>query len=140
MQVILSGLVALGLLVFVHELGHFLVAKAAGIRVLKFSLGFGTKLVGFKRGETEYLISWLPLGGYVKMAGEQYDDAQPVAVGDYFWRPWYVRLLVLVAGPLMNLLTAAAVLGTLYWAGFSVPLAQPQILGVIAGSPALKAG
>jgi len=140
LQVIITGLVALGLLVFVHELGHFLVARAAGIRVLKFSLGYGSKLVGFKRGDTEYLISWLPLGGYCKMAGEQFDDAKPVEPGDYFWRPWYVRLLVLVAGPLMNLLTAALVLGTLYWVGFSVPLAQPQVMSVNAGAPAAAAG
>jgi regulator of sigma E protease len=140
LQVIASGLVALGLLVFVHELGHFLVAKAAGIRVLKFSLGFGSRLVGFKHRETEYMVSWLPLGGYVKMDGEQYDDARPVEPGDYFWRPWYIRILVLVAGPLMNLLTAAAVLGTLYWVGFSVPLAQPQVMAVNAGSPAALSG
>jgi regulator of sigma E protease len=140
LQVIVSGLVALGLLVFVHESGHFLVAKAAGIRVLKFSLGFGSKLFGFKRGDTEYLISWLPLGGYVKMAGEQVDEARPAEPGDYFWRPWYVRLLVLLAGPLMNLLVAALVLGTLYWVGFSVPLARPQVMSVNAGSPAAAAG
>jgi len=69
MMMILTAVVVLGVLVFVHELGHFLVAKRARVGVLKFSLGFGPKLVGVKRGETEYLISALPLGGYVKMIG-----------------------------------------------------------------------
>ncbi|MBI3085185.1 MAG: site-2 protease family protein, partial [candidate division NC10 bacterium] len=67
---ILAAIVVLGILIFVHELGHFLVAKRSGVGVLKFSLGFGPKLVGVKRGETEYLLSALPLGGYVKMIGE----------------------------------------------------------------------
>ena len=64
----------IGALVFVHELGHYVVAKLCGVRVLKFSLGFGPRLVGFKRGDTEYVISAIPLGGYVKMAGENPDD------------------------------------------------------------------
>jgi regulator of sigma E protease len=139
-QIIISGLVALGVLVFVHEFGHFAVAKLAGIRVLKFSLGFGTKIFGFKRGDTEYLISWLPLGGYVKLAGEQLDETHPVEPGDYYSRPWWVRLFVLFAGPLMNLVAAALVLGTLYWVGFSVPLAKPQIMGVNPNTPAAQAG
>ncbi len=67
-------LLGLGLLVFIHELGHFLVAKWAGIRVEQFSLGFGPKLIAFKRGETEYKISLLPLGGYVKMSGEEPEE------------------------------------------------------------------
>ena len=71
---ILAAIVVLGILIFVHELGHFLVAKRSGVGVLKFSLGFGPKLVGVKRGETEYLLSALPLGGYVKMIGEDPAD------------------------------------------------------------------
>ena len=76
---IVLGIIMLGVLVFVHELGHFLVAKASGVKVLKFSLGFGPKLVGKKWGETEYLICAVPLGGYVLMlgegSGEQGEDA-----------------------------------------------------------------
>ncbi len=64
-----SLLIVLGVLIFVHELGHFLVAKAVGIQVLRFSLGFGRPLLAWRRGETEYWVSWIPLGGYVKMAG-----------------------------------------------------------------------
>ncbi len=74
LQTGLLFVVVVGVLVFVHELGHFLVAKRAGIGVLKFSLGFGPKVWGFKRGETEYLISAIPLGGYVKMVGEDPAD------------------------------------------------------------------
>jgi len=69
-EIIVSFIVILGLLIFVHEVGHFLVAKRAGVGVLKFSLGFGRRLFGFRRGETEYLVSAIPLGGYVKMVGE----------------------------------------------------------------------
>ena len=67
---VLPGLVLLGLVIFVHELGHFLMAKWRGVRVLKFSLGFGPRLWGFTRGETEYVLSMIPLGGYVQMAGD----------------------------------------------------------------------
>lgn len=139
LTVILWGLIALGLLVFVHELGHFLIAKAAGIRVLKFSLGFGSRLVGFRRGETEYLISWLPLGGYVKMAGELPEAGKVALPGDYLAKPWWVRLLVLVGGPGANLLASALVLGTLFWTGFNVPLARPQVVAVSPGTPAAAA-
>ncbi|MCD4813167.1 RIP metalloprotease RseP [bacterium] len=141
--VILYGVFALGLLVFVHELGHFLVAKWAGIRVLKFSLGFGQKLVGFKHGDTEYLISALPLGGYVKMAGEnpkESEENQGIEPGDYFSRPWYIRVLVLLAGPFMNLFAAIFILGLLYWIGFMVPMAHPQIIQMADASPAIAAG
>ncbi|HSH12702.1 MAG TPA: site-2 protease family protein, partial [Desulfurivibrionaceae bacterium] len=71
MTSLLSFIIVLGILIFVHEFGHFLCAKLFGVKVLKFSLGFGPKLAGFHRGETEYLVSALPLGGYVKMVGEQ---------------------------------------------------------------------
>ncbi len=66
---ILATMVLLGVIIFIHELGHFLAAKSVGIEVQRFSIGFGPKIVGFQRGETEYVICWLPLGGYVKMGG-----------------------------------------------------------------------
>lgn len=135
---IVAGVIALGIVVFVHELGHFLVAKAAGIRVLKFSLGFGKKLVGFKYGDTEYVLSALPLGGFVKMAGENPKPGEALVVnpGDYTSRPWWARVLVLLAGPGMNFVTAGLVLGLIYWIGFQVPLAHPQVMEITAGSPA----
>ncbi len=142
MTMLFGGVVVLGILIFVHELGHFLTAKAGGIRVLKFSLGFGRKLVGFKWKETEYLISLLPLGGYVKMAGENPQEAnfEAFAPGDYFSRPWWIRFLVSLAGPAANFLTAVLVLGMLFWIGFMVPLAPPQITQVEKDSPAAVAG
>ena len=75
MTTLLAFLFVLGVLVFVHELGHFLAARRLGVRVLTFSLGFGPKILKFKRGDTEYCVSAIPLGGYVKMAGENPDDA-----------------------------------------------------------------
>ena len=94
----------LGVLIFVHELGHFLVAKKSGIRVEKFSLGFPPKAVGLKIGETEYCLSWLPLGGYVQMAGMD-DFAREEGKGEpweFQSKPRWIQMAVLVAGPIMN--------------------------------------
>src|SRR5512132_3398048 len=98
--------VLLGVLVFVHELGHFLAAKALGVKVLRFSIGFGPRLFGVRRGETEYRLSALPLGGYVKMAGDDPSEAvAPEDRGRGFLEqtPWK-RLAIAIAGPGMNLL------------------------------------
>src|SRR5215471_2949257 len=105
LQNIAYTLLLLGGLVFVHELGHFLVAKALGVKVLRFSIGFGPRLIGFTRGETEYRVSWLPLGGYVKMAGEQpNEDLTPEEArrGFLAQAPWR-RALIIFAGPGSNL-------------------------------------
>ncbi len=109
---ILSFLVALGVLVFVHELGHFLVAKWSGIRVERFSLGYPPKMIGFTWGETEYCLSWIPFGGYVKVAGMA-DVGSEEGVGE----PWefpsksiWIRMAVIAAGPFMNFLFAFVVL------------------------------
>ncbi|MFZ5468945.1 MAG: RIP metalloprotease RseP [Myxococcota bacterium] len=99
-------LILLGVLVFVHELGHFLVAKLLNVKVLKFSIGFGPRIFGFTRGETEYRVSWIPLGGYVKMAGEQpYEELPPEEAkrGFLAQAPWK-RALIVVAGPAFNLI------------------------------------
>ena len=105
---IVSFIIALGILVFVHELGHFLVAKRAGIRVERFSLGYPPKMVGFTWGETEYCISWVPFGGYVKVAG-----MADVGADDATGAPWEfpsksvgTRIGVIAAGPLMNFIFA----------------------------------
>ena len=100
---ILATVVVLGVLIFVHELGHFLVAKRSGVGVLKFSLGFGPKLVGVKRGETEYLLSALPLGGYVKMIGEDPSDQSPEAADperSFSQKGVGARARIILAGPL----------------------------------------
>ncbi len=109
---IASFLLALGVLVFVHELGHFLVAKWAGIRVERFSLGYPPKMIGFTRGETEYCISWIPFGGYVKVAGMA-DVGSEETTGAHWEFPSRsvgIRMAVIAAGPAMNFLFAFAAL------------------------------
>ncbi len=109
---IASFLIALGVLVFVHELGHFLVAKWAGIRVERFSLGYPPKMIGFTRGETEYCISWVPFGGYVKVAGmaDVGTEETTGARWEFPSRSVGVRMAVIAAGPAMNFLFAFAAL------------------------------
>lgn len=106
LQNIVAFAVFLGVLVTVHELGHFLVAKACGVKVLKFSIGFGPRIFGFTRGETEYRIAWIPLGGYVKMAGEQpHDEVNPEdAKRSFLAQPPWKRAAIVVAGPVFNLI------------------------------------
>ena len=139
---ILAAIVVLGILIFVHELGHFLVAKRSGVGVLKFSLGFGPKLVGVKRGETEYLLSALPLGGYVKMIGEDPTDPLPEAADparSFSQKTVGTRTRIILAGPLANL--ALPVL--IFWGIFAI-VGQPYFLPIVGtpeqGSPAAQAG
>ncbi|MBF0491559.1 MAG: RIP metalloprotease RseP [Deltaproteobacteria bacterium] len=139
-------LVGLGLLIFIHELGHFLVAKWAGIRVEQFSLGFGPKLFGFKRGETEYKISILPLGGYVKMSGEEPEEEKIKPLDDprsFAAQPLWKRVLVVLAGPTMNLFLALLLMPLVFMVGHQEPsyLHQESVLiGVKKDSPADKIG
>lgn len=106
LQNIVAFAVFLGVLVTVHELGHFLVAKACGVKVLKFSIGFGPRIFGFTRGETEYRVAWIPLGGYVKMAGElPHDEVSPEdAKRSFLAQPPWKRAAIVVAGPAFNLI------------------------------------
>jgi regulator of sigma E protease len=99
-------LIVIGILVFVHELGHFLMAKQAGVRVEKFSLGMGPKLFGYKKGDTEYVISALPLGGYVKMAGENPDEEPTGAPDEFQNKSVWQRAKIVATGPLTNILLA----------------------------------
>ncbi len=132
----------LGGLIFVHELGHFLVAKALGVKVVRFSIGFGPRLFGVQRGETEYRISALPLGGYVKMAGD--DPSEVVAPEDrgrgfLEQRPWR-RLAIAAAGPGMNLLFPGVIFVSLMLAQNGNPTDGPVIGTVAPGQPAAAAG
>lgn len=133
-------LILIGPLVFVHELGHFLVAKWAGVRVLRFSLGFGPKLFGFTRGETEYIVAAVPLGGYVKMWGD--DPSQELTpaeqAGSFLHLPLFKRAAIVLAGPAMNLALAALV----YAGGFmrGMPDASTKLGLVVPGGPAAAAG
>ncbi len=134
-------LIALGVLVFVHELGHFLVAKRAGIRVERFSLGYPPKAWGFQWGETEYCISWIPFGGYVKVAGMA--DAGPDQATGADWefpsKPIWVRMAVIAAGPAMNLVFAFFVLWGLSFSYGIETFAGTRIRPAV-GSAADRAG
>src|SRR5438132_12187819 len=99
---VLEVALGIGLVIFVHELGHFLVAKKVGIRVETFSLGFGPRLVGFVRGGTDYRLSAVPLGGYVKMAGESPDEARSGAHDEFAAKSVGARAAVISAGVIMN--------------------------------------
>ena len=143
MTTILAFLFVLSVLVFVHELGHFLAARRIGVRVLTFSLGFGPKLLSIKRGDTEYAISAIPLGGYVKMAGESVEDVRSGAPDEFLSKTKWQRFQVLIMGPLMNLLLAVIVMAVVLAQGAEVPAyhdAPPVIGSVKVGSPAEKAG
>ena len=142
---ILAAVLVLGVLIFVHELGHFLVAKASGVRVLRFSLGFGPKIVGTRVGETEYVVSLVPLGGYVKMLGEDDDGEASEDVADqarsFAQQPLYKRFAIVFAGPFSNLASswACLVVVALFY-GIPVPSNLPAVGALIHGLPAEKAG
>ena len=140
---IVIAIIILGLLIFVHELGHFMVAKWSGVMVQRFSLGFGPRVLAFRRGETEYAISAVPLGGYVKMLGEDPDEDVPSgeAARAFASQPLHRRTAIVVAGPLMNLLTAFVAFTVVFAAfGAGSPAAGPRIGGVMPGMPAATAG
>ncbi len=113
---IILAILALGFLIFIHELGHFFAAKRCGIRVEKFSIGFGPRLIGFQRGETEYCISALPFGGFVKMAGESPDEQKGEA-GEFASAPVGHRIFVAIAGPAMNLIMGVILFSFVYLVG-----------------------
>jgi regulator of sigma E protease len=135
--------IVLGFMIFIHELGHFMAAKAFGVRVLVFSLGFGKSLLHYTSGDTDYRISALPFGGYVKMAG---DDPSEVREGDpaeFLSQPRWHRFVIAILGPAMNVLLAVALLTGLYKFHYQRPayLERPARVGdVEAGSSAAQAG
>jgi regulator of sigma E protease len=140
---ILAFVFVIGVLVFVHELGHYLAARRIGVRVLKFSLGFGPRIAGFTRGDTEYCISAIPLGGYVKMAGENADDPRSGQPDEFLSKTKWQRFQVLIAGPAMNILLAILVLAVVLMQGADVPayLDEAPVIGSVEkGSPAERAG
>ena len=138
---IFSTIFVLGILIFVHELGHFLVAKWLGVTVLRFSLGFGPKIVGFQRGETEYRLSLIPLGGYVKMLGEGRDDEVPEEQlqSSFSSQPLKKRAAIVISGPFSNLLLAVLIFTCIY-ATAGIPQLTTDIGMVTPDSPAALAG
>jgi len=146
---VVYSVVALGVLIFIHELGHFLVAKAMGVGVERFSLGFGPRILSFRGGETEYCISVVPLGGYVKMTGEEAhgedaihpttDGAPPDPAKSFAAKPLWSRALIVFAGPGMNFVLAAAIFAIMFVA-VGVPIIDPTIGRMTPDSAAAQAG
>jgi len=140
---IVSVSVVLGVMVLVHEWGHFIVAKSFGVRVDIFSIGFGTRLWGFKRGDTDYRVSALPLGGYVKMAGDNPLEERKGDPDEFLSKPRWQRVLIALAGPAMNILLSIVLVAGIYVRGSKQPafLDRPMVLvGVLQDSAAQKAG
>lgn len=134
---VLAAIAAFGAMIFFHELGHFFVAKRAGVRVHAFAMGFGPKILGWRRGETSYSLNLLPFGGYVRMEGE--DDGADGA-GSFRAKSIGARMGIIVAGPLMNLLSAVFIL-TLVAALLGEPTRFSARVGTLeAGWPAAEAG
>lgn len=143
MTTIVSFAIVLGILIFVHEFGHFIGAKLFGVKVLKFSLGFGPKVIGRQLGETEYLLSAFPLGGYVKMYGENPGEEvePPENARSFSGRPVWQRFIIVAAGPLFNLLFAVLVFFLIVAAvGVPRPVETTRIGAVGDDSPAAAAG
>ena len=137
------ALIVLGIIIVIHELGHFLVAKFFKIKVETFSVGFGPRLIGYRHGDTDYRISAFPLGGYVKMAGENVGDSVTGAPNEFLSKPKWQRFLVASAGPAMNVVLAVALLTGLFMYGTEVPEfseGEAIVGGVEMGSAAEVAG
>ncbi len=137
MVTFISFVILIGVLIFVHELGHFLAARMGGVGVLKFSLGFGPKIFGKKIGETEYVLSWVPLGGYVKLLGES--GTEELSLEDqkrsFYKQPTWKRMLIVFAGPFFNFLLAIAIFSVVYMYG--IPNVAP-VVGPMAEDAAAK--
>jgi regulator of sigma E protease len=134
LQTIGPFLFVLGVLIFVHELGHFLVARWYGVKVLAFSLGFGPKLFKVTRGDTEYCISAIPLGGYVKMAGETVEDTPSGDPSEFLSKSKWIRFQVYLAGPVMNIALALILTTVILTQGADEPLYRsgPPVIGAVA--------
>jgi regulator of sigma E protease len=134
LRILISGGIVLGVLVLLHEWGHFIVAKWCGVRVDVFSIGFGPRLWGVKRGDTDYRLSALPLGGYVRMAGDNPVEERTGAAYEFLSRPRWQRCLIAIAGPTMNiLLTFVIFMGVFWLVGIPTPTyfrLPPDVVGV----------
>jgi regulator of sigma E protease len=140
---VLAVAVILGFMILIHEFGHYAVAKLLGVRVEQFAIGFGPRLLGFRRGETDYRINLLPLGGYVKMSGENPMDERTGDPREFLSHSRWHRFLIAIAGPSMNILLAIGLLTVVYMVHFeyAAVLDEPAVVGwVVPDTPAAKAG
>jgi regulator of sigma E protease len=135
--------IVLGFMILIHEFGHYAAAKFFGVRVEQFAIGFGKRLIGFTKGGTEYRINILPLGGYVKMSGENPMDDRTGDPGEFLSHPRWQRFVIALAGPFMNVMLAIALLTGVYMVHYEYPAAldQPAVVGWInQNTPAERAG
>ena len=135
--------IVLGFMILIHEFGHYAAAKYFGVRVEQFAIGFGKRLVGFRRGETDYRINILPLGGYVKMSGENPMDDRTGDPGEFLSHPRWHRFVIAIAGPAMNVLLAFCLWTGVFMVHYEYPamIDGPALVGwVMPGTPAANAG
>jgi regulator of sigma E protease len=140
---VIAVAVILGFMILIHEFGHYLTAKLLGVRVEQFAIGFGKRLVGFRKGDTDYRINALPLGGYVKMSGENPMDERTGDPREFLSHPRWHRFLIAIAGPTMNVLLAITLLTGIYMVHYEYPIyfEQPVVVAWIKqDSAAAKAG
>ncbi len=138
LSTVLPGILLLGIVIFFHELGHFLAAKWRGVTVLKFSLGMGPEMIGFTAGGTRYCFSWIPLGGFVQMAGDSPNEDGTMPEGgqeQFLTHHWFGRLIIAIAGPAANLVTAYFVMTAMCLNGLTQP-DWPNVLGPVADTTA----
>jgi len=143
MTTIVSFILVLGLLILVHELGHFMVAKWLDVKVEKFSIGFGPRLFAFTKGETEYMISAFPLGGYVKLMGEGPEEELKNDPREFASRPVSHRMAIIIAGPLMNLILTFLLFPLVFMIGVNLPAyldSEVEAGWVMEDSPASESG
>lgn len=140
---VVAVVAVLGFMILIHEFGHYAMAKWLGVRVEQFAIGFGKRLVGFRKGDTDYRINAIPLGGYVKMSGENPMDSHTDDPGEFLNHPRWHRFLIAIAGPAMNILLAVFLLTVVYMVHYEYPVYLDKaavIDGVRKGSPAEQAG
>src|ERR1700760_4480021 len=135
--------IVIGFMVLIHEFGHYAVAKLLGVRVEQFAIGFGKRLVGFRKGDTDYRINAIPLGGYVKMSGENPMDERSDDPREVMNHSRWHRFLIAIAGPTMNILLAIVLLTIVYMVHYEYPAVYDEVplIGWVAkDTPAAKAG
>jgi len=140
---VLATAAVLGFMILIHEFGHYITAKMFGVRVEVFSIGFGTRLLGWRKGDTDYRISAIPLGGYVRMSGENPMEPRTGDPGEFLSHSRWQRFIIAIAGPFMNIFLALALLTGVYMVSFSRPIwaNKPALVGyVIKDSAAAKIG